>query len=75
MFVNGRIERTHAVSASNLFKYCQPFHGLVLFKHHHPLQFNLLQLSDLLLVAQEWFERGSAAQPSARSVHLTLLNI
>ncbi|EIE23757.1 hypothetical protein COCSUDRAFT_63282 [Coccomyxa subellipsoidea C-169] len=62
----GRIERTHAVSASNLFKYCQPFHGLILFKHHHPLQFNLLQLSDLLLVAQEWFERGSATQPSAR---------
>ncbi|BDA47698.1 hypothetical protein COCOBI_10-5490 [Coccomyxa sp. Obi] len=64
--VFGRIERSHAVSASNLFKYCQPFHGLVLFRHHHPLHFSLPQLSDLLLVAQEWFDRAAAAQPSAR---------
>ncbi|KAK9905646.1 hypothetical protein WJX75_003820 [Coccomyxa subellipsoidea] len=64
--VFGRIERTHAISASNLFKYCQPFHGLVLFRHHDPLKFSLPQLSDLLQVAEEWFERASAAQPSAR---------
>lgn len=61
-----RVERQHAVSASNLFKYCQPCHGLILFKHHHPLQFSLPQLSDLLLAAEEWFARASAAEPLAR---------
>lgn len=35
----GRFETEYAVTASNLFKYCQPCHGLVLFKHHDPLHF------------------------------------
>ena len=62
----GRVELEHAVTASNLFKYCEPCHGLVLFKHHHPLRFGLPQLADLLLAAEGWFERAAAAHPSAR---------
>jgi hypothetical protein len=33
----GRFETDDVVSASNLFKYCQPCHGVVLMKHHDPL--------------------------------------
>lgn len=54
----GRIERDHAVSGSNLFKYGAPFHGLALFKHHDPLSFDLHQLADLLAVSNEWFEQA-----------------
>lgn len=51
-----RIHGVHSVTASNLFKYCQPAHGLVLWKHHQPLEFTLEQLGDLLTTAQGWFE-------------------
>ena len=54
----GRIERKHAVSGSNLFKYGEPYHGLVLFKHHNPLSFDLEQLQDLTSVSSEWFHRA-----------------
>ncbi|PRW33028.1 hypothetical protein C2E21_8036 [Chlorella sorokiniana] len=59
----GRVEGPHAVSASNLFKYSQPCQGVVLFKHHDPLQFNLEQLQDLVNVSQGWFQ--SAAEHEA----------
>ncbi|KAL6761847.1 hypothetical protein V8C86DRAFT_3131322 [Haematococcus lacustris] len=51
----GRHDRPHAVTASNLFKYGEPFHGLALFKHHDPLAFSHQQLADLLAVSQSWF--------------------
>lgn len=51
------------MTASNLFKYCQPAHGLVLFKHHQPLEFNLEQLSDLLQTAQGWFDVRDTCAP------------
>lgn len=54
------------MTASNLFRYCQPCHGLVLFKHHQPLDFTQAQLSDLLLCAQGWFRAARRGQPSAR---------
>lgn len=53
------------MTASNLFKYCQPCHGLVLFKHHQPLEFSLQQLADLLLCARAWFQAAHSAHPSA----------
>lgn len=53
----------HSVTASNLFKYCQPAHGLVLFKHHQPLEFSLAQLSDLLNTARGWFDVGLTQPP------------
>jgi ATP adenylyltransferase/5',5'''-P-1,P-4-tetraphosphate phosphorylase II len=54
------------VTASNLFKYCQPCHGLVLLKRHHPLRFTLPELADLLLAAEGWFGRAAAEHPRAR---------
>ena len=53
------------MTASNLFKYCQPCHGLVLFKHHQPLEFSLPQLADLLLCARSWFWAVHSAHPAA----------
>jgi hypothetical protein len=54
----GRIEGPYAVSASNLFKYAAPYQGVVLFKHHDPLHFNLHMLCDLLNVADGWFQKA-----------------
>ena len=61
-----RIELEHVVTASNLFKYCQPCHGLVLFKHHHPLQFNQQQLAELLRASQQWFMQAQQMHPDAQ---------
>ena len=62
----GRVEGRHAVSASNLFKYCEPAQGVVLFKHHDPLSFDLAQLSDLLAVSHRWLQAAAAAQADDR---------
>ncbi|KAL0039791.1 hypothetical protein WJX77_008140 [Trebouxia sp. C0004] len=61
----GRIETTHTVTASNLFKYCEPCHGLILFKHHHPLQFDQQQVAELLCTAHQWFAASQKARPEA----------
>lgn len=60
-----RVETLHTVTASNLFKYCEPCHGLVLFKHHHPLHFSRQQVSELLNTASEWFRASHALHPEA----------
>ncbi|KAG2422558.1 hypothetical protein HXX76_015938 [Chlamydomonas incerta] len=57
----GRVERPHAVTGSNLFKYGEPAHGLVLFKHHDPLAFNRDQLYDFMAVSDGWFAAAAAA--------------
>jgi hypothetical protein len=61
-----RIETTHTVTASNLFKYCEPCHGLVLFKHHPPLQFDQQQVAELLCTAHQWFAASQQAHPEAK---------
>ncbi|KAK9844700.1 hypothetical protein WJX74_005673 [Apatococcus lobatus] len=61
----GRVESQHAVTASNLFKYCEPCHGLVLFKHHDPLAFSQQQLGELLDVSDTWVQRAGHAHPHA----------
>lgn len=58
----GRVEGPFAVSASNLFKYGAPYQGVILFKHHDPLTFNLPQFSDLLTVADGWFNRAASTE-------------
>ena len=69
----GRIERTHAVTASNLFKYGQPYHGLALFKHHDPLAFDFEQLQDLMAVSLHWFDQAHrASQEIEEGFHLHL---
>ncbi len=60
-----RIETTHTVTASNLFKYCEPCHGLILFKHHHPLHFDQQQVAELLCTAHQWFAASQQAHPEA----------
>lgn len=50
----GRIETEHVVSASNLFK-VHGLHGLILFKHHDPLEFSEPQLAELLQVSHQWY--------------------
>jgi hypothetical protein len=60
----GRVENEHCVTASNLFKITRN-HGLVLFKHHEPLEFSLEQLSSLLVAAQQWVHNTHAACPEA----------
>jgi hypothetical protein len=50
------------VTASNLFKYCEPAQGVVLFRHHDPLAFNAEQLADLVAASHEWMLRSAAAQ-------------
>eukprot|EP00195_Chlamydomonas_chlamydogama_P000502 CAMPEP_0202919522 /NCGR_PEP_ID=MMETSP1392-20130828/76056_1 /ASSEMBLY_ACC=CAM_ASM_000868 /TAXON_ID=225041 /ORGANISM="Chlamydomonas chlamydogama, Strain SAG 11-48b" /LENGTH=480 /DNA_ID=CAMNT_0049612915 /DNA_START=177 /DNA_END=1620 /DNA_ORIENTATION=+ len=62
----GRIELPHAVTGSNLFKYAEPCHGLVLFKHHDPLSFSLEQLADFMTVSDVWFQRSAQEHPDAR---------
>lgn len=64
--MQSRIQLPHAVSASNLFKCCAPFHGVVLFRRHHPLEFTLPELGDLMRVSQEWFRRARETDPAAR---------
>ncbi len=56
-----RIETKGVVTASNLFKYCGPEHGLLLFKRHNPLQFTASEVAELLHCASQWFT--SAAIP------------
>ena len=64
-FLCHRVDLPHAVTSSNLFKYCSPCHGNVLFKHHDPLQFDLEQLHDLLAAAHEWLRRAAESHPDA----------
>ena len=42
------------MTASNLFKYCQPAHGLVLFRRHDPLAFTAPELRGALAAAAAW---------------------
>ena len=60
----GRFETDLVVTASNLFKYCQPCHGLVIFKHHDPLYFTGMftgPLVSFLLFLLMAAEKGSGS--------------
>ena len=61
----GRAALPHAVTGSNLFKYAAPAHGVVLLRHHDPLEFDRPQLSDLLDASWLWFEGAAAAAAAA----------
>lgn len=60
-----RIELPNAVTGSNLFKYAEPSHGIVLFKHHQPLVFSQEALSDMLDAAWLWFQASHKLNPTA----------
>ncbi len=63
--VFGRVTGKHSVTASNIAKY-DGFHGLVIFNEANPLNFTREQVSDYIDVAQQWAEKASAADSSAR---------
>lgn len=68
----GRIEGKHCVSASNLFKYAAPSQGVILFKHHDPLELDLPRVADLLEVADGWFNAAAEAA-AAQDLHPLLV--
>ena len=49
----GRYQNSHCVTAANLFSF-RGDHGLVVMKHHEPLECSLDQLASLLDAAQQW---------------------
>ncbi|GMH38999.1 hypothetical protein BSKO_06897 [Bryopsis sp. KO-2023] len=57
--------RPHAVKGSNLFKYCAPSHGIVLFKNHHPPNFTQAEVADLLSVSLEWISKAHGLHGNA----------
>jgi uncharacterized membrane protein YgcG len=62
----GRVELPLAVTASNLFKYAEPAHGVVLLRgRHDPLAFELQHTADLLDASWLWFERSAEAATAA----------
>ena len=52
--VFGRVVGDHSITASNIAKY-DVWSGLVIFKKHNPLDFNLTEVSDYLRTAFSWF--------------------
>lgn len=53
---------------SNLFKYAEPGHGIVLFRHHDPLTFDFDQLSDLVNASWLWFLQSAQHQQQQQGV-------
>lgn len=62
--VFGRVRGTHAISASNIAK-CDGFHGVVVFREHHPLRFDEAQVVDYFDVALRWAKEAHNADRSA----------
>ncbi|XP_028416287.1 uncharacterized protein LOC114540216 [Dendronephthya gigantea] len=52
----GYLESKHSVTIANTFK-IERFHGLALWKHHSPLEFNEDQFLDLMELSQKWFRK------------------
>ena len=61
-----RVQNASVISASNLFKITAPCHSLLIFHRHHPHDFRLESVSDLLSAAEDWFARAHEAHPQAR---------
>ncbi|HEY7059997.1 MAG TPA: hypothetical protein VII06_00850 [Chloroflexota bacterium] len=61
----GRIEGSHAITASNVAKY-DAFHGVVIYDNHNPLQFSRDAIVDYLEVGLRWGEAALEADPAAR---------
>mgnify|MGYP002803535954 FL=1 len=52
----GYLQSEHSVTIANTFK-IERFHGLGLWKHHNPLEFNEDQFLDLMELSQKWFRK------------------
>lgn len=53
----GRVESSYTVTVSNTFK-VEKFHGLVLWKHHNPLDIKEHELLDAMETARLWFRQA-----------------
>jgi hypothetical protein len=60
----GRIRGAHSITASNIAKY-DGSHGVIIFGDHDPLAFTEASVVDIVRVAEEWFQRAHAEDPSA----------
>jgi hypothetical protein len=63
--VFGRVYGHHSLTASNIAK-LDAYHGVVIFREHHPLRFGRDQVSDYLHTGLAWGERVLKTDPAAR---------
>uniref|UniRef100_A0A0B7A9V3 Uncharacterized protein n=1 Tax=Arion vulgaris TaxID=1028688 RepID=A0A0B7A9V3_9EUPU len=61
----GRVESSHAFSASNIFK-IDSLHALLALKKHDPLHWNLNEFLDLFDLTETWLNKAHAHHPEAR---------
>jgi hypothetical protein len=60
----GRVRGRRTITASNIAKY-DGHHGVIIFDEHDPLAFSEDLVIDAVQVAQEWFARSHADDPTA----------
>ncbi len=60
----GRVEGRHSLTASNVAKY-DGLHGVVVFDHHHPLEWDRDRVSDAFHTALEWLRAAHEERPCA----------
>lgn len=63
--VFGRVEGRYCVTASNIAKF-DGFHGLVVFREHHPLRLTWEMVHDYIDTGRRWADKAHQADPSAR---------
>jgi hypothetical protein len=63
--VFGRVRGEHSITASNVAKY-DAFHGVVIFDHHNPLEFDEASISDAIDVGLQWGQRAVETDPAAK---------
>jgi hypothetical protein len=60
----GRLTGKYGITGSNVAKY-DGYHGLVIFKEHHPHKFTEAQLVDYLNLAEKWYKKIHAKDRAA----------
>jgi hypothetical protein len=61
----GRVRGRHCLTASNVAKY-DGYHGLVIFREHHPLQFSFEEVRDYVLTALRWAKQAHNVDREAK---------
>ncbi|BFZ08752.1 hypothetical protein BsWGS_11791 [Bradybaena similaris] len=61
----GRVESTHAFSASNIFK-IESLHAVLALKQHDPLHWSLEVFLDLFRLTETWIKKAHTHNPQAR---------
>jgi hypothetical protein len=63
--VFGRVRGAHCLTASNVAKY-DGYHGLVIFREHHPLRFTHEEVRDYVLTALRWAKAAHNVDKQAK---------